>query len=109
MYVVMNRFPVRSEDADAFVEVWKTRESRLPGMKGFKEFRFFRLDAEEQEEGVTLFASYTLWDAKEDFEAWVNSPEFEHSHAEKGPSGKSPMKMVVRHPTLERFEQLLDR
>lgn len=109
MYVVMNRFPVRTEDAEAFVELWKKRETRLPGRKGFKEFRFFKLDDEEQEEGVQLFASYTLWEDKADFEAWVNSEEFKHSHTDKNPVGKSPSAMVVRHPKLERFEQLLDR
>lgn len=109
-YVVMNRFPVRQEHAENFVQIWRDRQSDLPGQKGFIDFQFFRLD-QDFEEGVILFASYTLWEDKESFEAWTRSEDFEKAHAVKKsyPGGVTPKQMMVRGPKLEQFEQILDK
>lgn len=101
MYVTMNRFKIKPEFADAYVEVWKKADVAKKSMPGLKEFRFFRLDA--QKEGYVLFSSYALWETKEDFLAWTKSEHFRKSHA----SGPENREMYVERPQLECFDVLI--
>ncbi|MDP5348079.1 MAG: antibiotic biosynthesis monooxygenase, partial [Paracoccaceae bacterium] len=42
MYLAMNRFAVRPENAAAFEALWLGRDSHLPQMEGFVEFHMLK-------------------------------------------------------------------
>ncbi|MDR7032814.1 antibiotic biosynthesis monooxygenase [Mesorhizobium sp. BE184] len=98
MYIAMNRFKVRKGGEDAFETVWKTRDSSLSEMAGFKEFHLLRGPVNEKE-GYTLFASHTVWASHEDFIAWTKSENFRAAHRNAG-SGKVS---YIGHPQFEGF------
>ena len=56
MYLTMNRFKVRTEAADEFETVWKSRDSHLKEVPGFVAFHL--LKGPEAEDHV-LYASHT--------------------------------------------------
>ncbi|CUH89510.1 Heme-degrading monooxygenase 1 [Phaeobacter sp. CECT 5382] len=101
-YIAMNRFKIRpGRDAD-FEDIWKTRESHLNELKGFREFRL--LKGPESEE-YHLYSSHVVWDSREDFEAWTKSEQFRASHRNVGKrEGESP---ILGHPQFEGFETVL--
>jgi heme-degrading monooxygenase HmoA len=94
----MNRFKVQKGSEDAFENVWKSRDSSLSQMTGFKEFHLLRGPVNE-EEGYTLFASHTLWATQDDFIAWTKSENFRAAHRNAG-SGKVH---YLGHPQFEGF------
>jgi heme-degrading monooxygenase HmoA len=94
----MNRFKVQKGSEDAFENVWKSRDSSLSQMTGFKEFHLLRGPVNE-EEGYTLFASHTLWATQDDFIAWTKSENFRAAHRNAG-SGKV---LYLGHPQFEGF------
>ncbi|MEP1330832.1 antibiotic biosynthesis monooxygenase [Pseudophaeobacter sp.] len=101
-YIAMNRFKIRpGRDAD-FEDIWKTRESHLNELKGFREFRL--LKGPESEE-YHLYSSHVVWDSREDFEAWTKSEQFRASHRNVGlREGESP---ILGHPQFEGFQTVL--
>ena len=100
MYVTMNRFKIKPEFADAYIQVWKDAGVRTKDVDGFLEFKFFRLDSKE--EGYVLFSSYAVWENKEKFLAWTKSEHFRKSHA----TGVANREMYVEHQHLECFDVL---
>lgn len=42
MYLAMNRFTVPLENADAFEDLWLSRESRLQDLEGFVSFHMLK-------------------------------------------------------------------
>lgn len=101
MYVTMNRFKIKPEFADAYVEVWKKAEVDAKVMPGLLDFKFFKLDAKK--DGYVLFSSYALWKSKEDFTNWTKSEHFRASHS----TGMANRQMYLEHPELECFEVLI--
>ena len=83
MFIAMNRFKVVLGSESAFEAVWKGRDSRLPEVPGFIEFRLLR-GRKVDEEGYTLFSSHTLWRSEEDFENWTKSENFRMAHRNAG-------------------------
>ncbi|MCX8618736.1 antibiotic biosynthesis monooxygenase [Gilliamella sp. B2923] len=81
MYIVMNRFKVKRGSEDTFIEIWRNRDSHLKEMKGFNRFYFLK---GKTDENYTLFSSFAEWESKADFEAWVNSEQFKHTHRNTG-------------------------
>lgn len=78
----------------AALETWirdsfRTALKTLDGVVGIREFQLIRLAGPE----VTVFASITVWDGSEHFQAWRASPAFRQAH---------PDRTVYRHE----FEQL---
>mgnify|MGYP001392230637 CR=1 FL=1 len=101
MYIAMNRFKViKGAEAD-FETIWRTRQTRLPEMKGFVEFAM--LKGPEREDHV-LYASHTVWQTKADFEAWTKSEQFRQSHARAGRPDKPTM---LGHPDFEGFDAIM--
>lgn len=98
MYIAMNRFKVRKGSEEAFEEIWRLRESWLPGMEGFRSFHLLR-GPEDAEGGHTLFATHTTWDSEAAFIAWTESEGFRASHRK---SGSGPL-LTERHPQFEGF------
>lgn len=85
MYLAMNRFTVPLENADAFEDLWLSRESRLQDLEGFVSFHMLKGPAED---GSILYASHTIWETEAHFRAWTTSEEFRASHARVGDTRK---------------------
>ena len=97
MFVAMNRFQVRPGEEAAFEEVWTSRDTFLKGVPGFVEFHLLRGPAGEDH---TLFASHSIWESREAFEAWTRSEAFRQAHANVG--GNRPL--YAGPPRFEGFE-----
>lgn len=100
-YITMNRFKIKPEFADAYLEVWQGADVSAKSMPGLLEFRFFRLDAKK--DGYVLFSSFARWQSKEDFLNWTKSEHFKKSHS----TGPKNREMYVERPELECFEVLI--
>lgn len=100
MFIAMNRFQIVPGEEKAFEEVWKTRDSHLDGVPGFVGFHLLRGPSAEDH---TLYASHSVWNSREDFEAWTKSEAFRKAHANAG--GNKPL--YLGHPRFEGFEVAL--
>src|SRR5262245_38992832 len=98
MFVAMNRFKVVKGSEEAFEAVWKSRNSTLSEMTGFRDFHLLRGPVNEAE-GYTLFASHTVWASEADFIAWTKSENFRAAH--RGAGENKPL--YVGHPVFEGF------
>lgn len=85
MFLAMNRFTVPLENADAFEELWLSRDSRLHEMPGFVEFHMLK---GPEEAGCRLYASHTVWESEDAFRAWTTSEQFRAAHARAGETRK---------------------
>ena len=97
MFIAMNRFTIVPGKEEAFEDVWKTRKSRLDQVPGFVEFHL--LKGPGNEEG-TLYASHTIWENRDAFEAWTKSEHFRQAHASDGDNRG----LYIGHPVFEGFE-----
>ncbi len=86
MYLAMNRFAVRPENAAAFEALWLGRDSYLKDMPGFVEFHM--LKGPDRGDGTILYASHTVWENEETFRAWTRSEAFRKAHAKAGSTAK---------------------
>lgn len=100
MFIAMNRFRVARGFEDAFEALWRTRDSQLDGVPGFREFHLLRGPTSETE---TLFASHSTWESREAFEAWTRSEAFARAHSQ----ARAPKGTYLEHPRFEGFEVLL--
>ena len=98
MYIAMNRFKVKAGLEEEFENVWKNRDRRLTEMTGFQQFHLLRGSFNEQE-GYTLFASHTVWNSFDDFQAWTKSENFRAAHKNAGTSKST----TLGHPQFEGF------
>lgn len=87
MFIAMNRFRVALGGEQAFEAMWRDRDSHLTKRPGFQTFHILRGPAGDSH---TLYASFTSWTSKADFEAWIRSEEF-----------------VAGHRTVDRFADLI--
>lgn len=86
MYIAMNRFTVRAENAEAFEALWLGRDSHLKGMEGFVEFHMLR--GPETDDGTILYASHTVWTTEDAFRDWTRSDAFRAAHKGAGATAK---------------------
>ena len=101
-FIAMNRFKVSVEGADDFEDMWRSRESRLNEVPGFKEFRLLK---GAEDEGIRTYSSHVIWDSKADFENWTQSEHFRDAHKNVG---KSKGRSAIRGPPkVEGFETIL--
>lgn len=68
---------------EEFEAVWKGRDSRLAELPGFQGFHLLKGPVTE-EDGITLYASHTVWASREDFLAWTKSEQFRDAHRNAG-------------------------
>ncbi|MEL6408906.1 MAG: antibiotic biosynthesis monooxygenase [Pseudomonadota bacterium] len=101
-YIAMNRFRVKNGFHEEFEEVWRSRESHLKEMQGFREFRL--LKGPEGEE-FRLYSSHVVWDSREDFMAWTQSQNFRDAHKNAGKTAMSGA--LMGPPQFEGFETIL--
>ncbi|MDY6943840.1 MAG: antibiotic biosynthesis monooxygenase [Pseudomonadota bacterium] len=100
MYIAMNRFKIVPGQEEAFVQVWRERETYLDTVPGFREFHLLRGPSEEDH---TLFASHSTWDSREAFENWTRSEAFRKAHRSAG----SAKEIYLGPPKFEGFETVL--
>ncbi|MCB8880486.1 antibiotic biosynthesis monooxygenase [Acidisoma cellulosilytica] len=96
MFIATNRFKINPEQQNAFRERWLTRETHLETVPGFVAFHL--LEGPSKDDHV-LFVSHTIWQAREDFEAWTRSEQFRAAHAQAA-AGQS---MALARPEFEGF------
>ena len=100
MYIAMNRFRISLGSEEIFETMWRTRESSLDGMPGFRRFHLLRGATDDE---CTLYASHTEWESEEHFRAWTESDAFRKAHA----SAKAPPGTYLGHPVFEGFRAVL--
>ena len=101
MYLAMNRFQVNEGREDDFIEVWRSRDSFLNEVPGFKSFNLLR---GKTEDGITPFVSHSVWESRTVFEDWTRSEAFRKAHAG---AGKTSEGIYAGPPKLELFEAVL--
>lgn len=100
MFIAMNRFKIALGKEEEFVDIWRQRDSHLEGVSGFREFHL--LQGEKTAE-YALFASHTVWESRQAFEAWTHSESFRRAHANAG----TAKGVYLGPPQLELFEAAL--
>lgn len=100
MFIAMNRFKIALGREDDFVSVWKNRDSHLDGVPGFRTFNLLRGASNEE---YTLFASHSIWDSRDAFEAWTRSEAFRMAHRNAGENKG----IYLGHPQLETFDAVI--
>lgn len=100
MYIAMNRFRVNEARTSDFEQQWQQRESHLDEVPGFREFHLLRGGTAD---GITLYASHSVWESHAAFVAWTESESFRKAHA----NARSPQGTLAGHPQFEGFEVVL--
>lgn len=100
MYIAMNRFKIRPGQETAFEQVWRSRDSHLQGMPGFRDFHLLKGPVFED---YALYSSHTVWESRQHFEDWTRSEAFRKAHRGAGSHGD----LYLGHPELEGFEAVV--
>jgi heme-degrading monooxygenase HmoA len=100
MFIAMNRFKIALGHEEEFIQIWRTRDSHLQGVPGFREFHLLRGATQADH---TLFASHSIWESAQDFEGWTRSEAFRKAHAQAG----SAKQIYLGPPQFEGFEAVL--
>ncbi len=100
MFIAMNRFRIVKGEEHTFEEVWRSRDSHLDGVTGFREFKLLR---GPEREDHTLYSSHTVWQSEEHFLEWTRSDAFRKAHAQAGDNRP----VYLGHPEFEGFEVVL--
>jgi heme-degrading monooxygenase HmoA len=100
MFIAMNRFKIIPGNENDFLEIWKNRETFLDEVPGFKEFHL--LEGPKTKEH-SLFASHSIWESKQAFEAWTKSEAFRKAHA----NASNIKPVYLGKPEFEGFEVVL--
>jgi len=100
MFIAMNRFRIALGREEVFEQLWRQRDSQLDDVAGFREFHLLRGPTDDE---CTLFASHTVWDTRETFEAWTESEAFRKAHAQ----ARAPEGTYLGHPNFEGFDVVL--
>jgi len=90
-FVACNQFYVSEENAAAFEQRWKNRESQLRFCEGFVSFAMMRRDAkmkthgseELDESAEPTYVSTTIWKDRASFEKWRSGSNFSKVHGQK--------------------------
>jgi heme-degrading monooxygenase HmoA len=100
MFIAMNRFRINPGFEAGFERVWRERESFLAGVPGFRSFHLLK---GPDRDGYVLYASHSVWDSRDAFEAWTRSENFRRAHSQ----ASAPKGTYQGHPELETFESVL--
>ena len=100
MFIAMNRFRIARGSEEVFENLWRRRDSYLDEVPGFREFHLLQGPSDEES---TLFASHTVWENREFFDAWTESESFRRAHAQ----ARAPEGTYLGHPVFEGFEVVL--
>ena len=103
MFIAMNRFKIWKGKEQEFEEIWRTRDTYLSDIKGFKQFNLIKSVEQNTDQEFTIFASHSIWNSQEDFKKWTQSDAFKKAH--KG-AGKHK-NIYVEPPKFEGFEVVI--
>ena len=73
----MNRFKIVLGKEDDFETVWKSRETHLESVKGFKKFNLIKGATNKE---FSLYISHSKWNSEDDFLNWTKSESFRLAH-----------------------------
>ena len=93
----MNRFKIVLGKENEFENVWKSRDTHLDVVKGFKNFNLIKGETNEE---YSLYSSHSTWESEEDFINWTKSEAFRLAHKNAG----SAKGIYLGHPEFEGFE-----
>jgi len=100
VFIAMNRFKILRGKEGAFENIWKSRDSHLDSVPGFKTFNLVKGHGNEE---FTLFASVSSWASEKDFLNWTKSEAFRKAHAGAGEHSD----IYYGHPEFEGFEVII--
>ncbi len=100
MFIAMNRFKVKLGEEKHFEEIWKSRDTHLNDVPGFKKFNLIKSESNEE---YTLYASHSEWVSKQDFIDWTKSEAFRMAHKNAG----EHKNVYIEHPQFEGFEVVI--
>eukprot|EP00601_Ochromonadales_sp_CCMP2298_P025087 CAMPEP_0173270786 /NCGR_PEP_ID=MMETSP1143-20121109/439_1 /TAXON_ID=483371 /ORGANISM="non described non described, Strain CCMP2298" /LENGTH=394 /DNA_ID=CAMNT_0014207247 /DNA_START=158 /DNA_END=1343 /DNA_ORIENTATION=- len=86
-YVACNRFKVRKNAGPKFEQRWANRKSRLAELEGFRFFSLMKRVGSEEHDYEGEFGNYvsmTVWESKDDFDAWRTGDAFKEAHGGGG-------------------------
>ncbi len=100
MFIAMNRFRIALGREQDFEQIWRSRDSHLDRVPGFRQFQLLRGPSDDE---ATLYATHTVWDDRAAFELWTKSENFRKAHA----GARAPAGIYLGHPRFEGFEAVL--
>ena len=80
---MVNAVTVPTERAEEFEKRFAARAGQVSASPGFEAFELLRPKQGER------YLVYTRWRSEDEFQAWVNSPAFQHGH--KAQSSEGPV------------------
>lgn len=89
-YIASNRFRVRNGQSARFEKRWATRKSRLATLDGFRFFTLLKrvategIDKESPDYEEGNYVSFTIWENKDNFDAWRTGDAFKEAHGGGG-------------------------
>ena len=73
MYLAMSRLQIMPGKENEFETVWKSRETHLENVKGFKKFNLIKGATNKD---FSLYVSHSEWVSEKDFWSWTKSKAF---------------------------------
>lgn len=101
MFIAMNRFKIKPGMEQAFIDIWKQRDSYLEDVPGFKTFNLLQ---GQRYDDYTLFASHSVWESEQAFDDWTKSEAFRKAHAH---AGEKTRDVYLGPPQLEFFNAVI--
>jgi heme oxygenase (mycobilin-producing) len=80
--VRINAITVPADRVEEFERRFAARAGEVSKAPGFETFELMR-----PTDGRDVYLVYTRWSSEDDFQAWVNSPAFQHGHKAHSSSG----------------------
>ena len=99
MFIAMNRFKILIGKEKEFENIWKSRDTFLDKVPGFKNFNLIKGKSNHE---YTLYASHSIWDSEESFINWTKSEEFRMAHKNAG----NNKDLYLGHPEFEGFNKI---
>ena len=96
MYIAMNRFRILPGKEEEFEKLWKTRDSHLNEVEGFKKFNLIRGKVNSD---FTLYVSHSQWQSETHVQNWTKSLAFKEAHKNAGKNNH----IYKGHPEFEGF------
>ena len=100
MFIAMNRFKILIGKEKEFENIWKSRDTFLDKVPGFKNFNLIKGKSNDE---YTLYASHSIWDSEKSFINWTKSEEFRMAHKNAG-NNKG---LYLGHPEFEGFNKII--
>ena len=96
----MNRFKIKIGKEREFENIWKSRETYLDKVPGFKNFNLIKGKSNDE---YTLYASHSIWNSEKSFINWTKSEEFRMAHKNAG----NNKDLYLGHPEFEGFNKII--